>query len=273
MEKTIEYEYRNVLKTEFQKRLSKNPQYSLRAFSRDLSIAPQMLSDVLNEKKDLSLDSAAEITNKLGLDPISTQNFLDSITLKSCKSELAKKIILQRMDERNQSLVGTKSLNAELFMAISDWYHLAILELIKCDNFKYDHRWIAAHLGITVYEVKEAISRLKNLELIDEDEEDGKLRVTEFHVSALSDVPAQALREHARQILNKGITSLEEQSQEERDISSITMAIDPKLLPEAKKMILQFRRKLCKFLESGEKKEVYVFSPILFRLTKKKLGE
>lgn len=268
MEKTTEYEYRNVLKAEFQKRLSKNPQYSLRAFSRDLSIAPQMLSDVLNEKKDLSLDSAAEITNKLSLNPLSTQNFLDSITLKSCKSDLAKKIILQRMDERNQSLIGAKSLNAELFKVISDWYHLAILELIKCDNFKYDHRWMAAHLGITVYEVKEAISRLKTLELIEE--ENGQLKVTEFHVSALSDVPAQALREHARQILSKGIASLEEQSQKERDISSITMAIDPKLLPDAKKMILQFRRKLCKFLESGEKKEVYVFSPTLFRLTKKK---
>jgi len=271
MEKITEYEYRNVLKAEFQKRLSKNPQYSLRAFSRDLSMAPQMLSDVLNEKKDLSLDSAAEITNKLGLDPISTQNFLDSITLKSCKSDLAKKIILQRMDERNQNLSGAKTLNVELFKTISDWYHLAILELIKCDNFKYDHGWVAAHLGITVYEVKEAISRLKTLELVEEI--DGKIQITEFHVSALSDVPALALREHARQILSKAIVSLEEQTQEERDITSITMAIDPRLLPEAKKMILQFRRKLCKFLESGERKEVYVFSPTLFRLTKKKLGE
>ena len=271
MEKTADYEYRNVLKAEFQKRLSKNPQYSLRAYSRDLCVAPQMLSDVLNEKKDLSLDSAAEIIIKLGLNPLSTQNFLDSITLKSCKSDVAKKMILQRMDERNQSVSGAKSLNAELFKTISDWYHLAILELIKCDNFKYDHRWMAAHLGVTIYEVKEAISRLKALELIEED--DGKLKITEFHVSALSDIPAQAFREHARQILNKGVTSLEEQSQDERDISSMTMAIDPKLLPEAKKMILQFRRKLCKFLESGERKEVYVFSPALFRLTKKKLGE
>ncbi|OFZ19763.1 MAG: hypothetical protein A2Z20_00310 [Bdellovibrionales bacterium RBG_16_40_8] len=122
-------------------------------------------------------------------------------------------------------------------------------------------------MGVSVFETKEAIARLISLELLEDHE--GQLKRTEFNVSALSDVPAAALREHAKQILNKGIEALEEQDQSDRDMTSITMAIDPALLPEAKKIILQFRRKLCKFLENGVRTEVYVFSPSLFRLTNK----
>jgi uncharacterized protein (TIGR02147 family) len=176
-------------------------------------------------------------------------------------------LIQQRKEERQQIAENFKPLTLEMFRMISDWYHLAILELIKCKGFKSDSRWIATQLGITPFEAKEAIARLKALELIES--VDGKLQLTEMNVSALSNIPASALREHARQVLGKAILSLDEQEQSERDITSMTMAIDPKLLPEAKKMILQFRRKLCKFLESGNQSEVYIFTPALFRLTKK----
>lgn len=185
----------------------------------------------------------------------------------SCKSVLAQNLIRQRIEERNHAPGTYKSLTLEMFKTISEWQHLAILELTTCKGFKSDARWMATRLGISVHEVNEAVSRLKALELLEE--QGSTLRKTEFHVSALSNVPDAALRTHAKQILSKALTSLDEQSQDVRDITSMTMAIDPKLLPEAKRMILLFRRRLCKFLERGERSEVYVFSPALFRLSQK----
>jgi hypothetical protein len=89
-----------------------------------------------------------------------------------------------------------------------------------------------------------------------------------LNISASYDLPSSALRKLARQLLQKSIESLESQSQDERDITNMTMAIDPTLLPEAKKMITNFRRKLCTFLEQGKRTEVYAFAPSLFRLSK-----
>jgi uncharacterized protein (TIGR02147 family) len=264
---TIEFTYQDLIKSEFENRISKNSSYSLRAFARDLSMTPQMLSAVLNKKKDLSVDSAVEIAGRLGLDPNQTQDLVDAVILASCKTLQAKQVIHKRIEERNLAPSGFKPLTLELFKAISDWYHFAILALTATKGFKSDPRWIASRLGISVFEAKEAISRLIALELLEE--KNGVLKRTEFSVSALSNVPAGALRELARQLLTKGIRALEEQEQQDRDITNITMAADPDLLPEAKKMILQFRRKLCKFLESGNRTEVYVFSPALFRLTNK----
>ncbi|HLE01705.1 MAG TPA: TIGR02147 family protein [Bdellovibrionota bacterium] len=260
-----QYSYRDLLKNEFQARITKNTRYSLRAFARDLSMTPQMISAVLNGKRDISLDSGADIVDRLGFDPNRAQDFLDAIVLEGCKTDRAKKMVLQRIEDRNQTQEGFRSLSTEMFKTISNWYHLALLELISCEGSKSDLRWIASRLGVSVHEIKEAVARLIKLELLEE--VDGRLKRTEFHVSALSDIPAAALREHARQLLEKALVSLDQQGQHERDVTSMTMSIDPALLPEAKKMILQFRRRLCRFLESGKRSEVYAFVPVLFRLS------
>ena len=54
---------------------------------------------------------------------------------------------------------------------------------------------------------------------------------------------------------------------DERDFSGITMAINVEKLDEAKEMIRAFRRKLCKFLETGKKTEVYTLRVQLFPKT------
>lgn len=88
-------------------------------------------------------------------------------------------------------------------------------------------------------------------------------------MTASYEAPNAALRKLAKQYLEKSIEALENQTIEERDITNITMSIDPTRLPEAKKMIRDFRRKLCAFLEQGERTEVYMFSPALINITKK----
>ena len=60
-------DYRKYLAAILQKRCLKNRSYSLRAFARDLEMAPGFLSLVLNHKKSLSLDKARAIVSRLEL--------------------------------------------------------------------------------------------------------------------------------------------------------------------------------------------------------------
>lgn len=48
---------------------------------------------------------------------------------------------------------------------------------------------------------------------------------------------------------------------------SITMSIDPSRLPEARKRIASFRRNLSKYLDKGNKKEVFVLLFSLFPIS------
>ena len=68
---------------------------------------------------------------------------------------------------------------------------------------------------------------------------------------------SQALRISHRQSIEQALLALNEFPIELRDITSITMAIDLKRLPLAKKIIKEFRLKMSDVLEKGDQSEVY----------------
>jgi uncharacterized protein (TIGR02147 family) len=82
-----------------------------------------------------------------------------------------------------------------------------------------------------------------------------------------SSVPSAALRGAHRQYMVKAIDSLEKDPIDLRDMSGITMAISSKKIPEARKLIQDFRRRLCAFLEDGDKDAVYRLNVQLFPLS------
>ena len=94
-----------------------------------------------------------------------------------------------------------------------------------------------------------------------------------FVTTADPETTAPALKRRQNQILQKSMESLENDSIDIRNHSSITMAIDPAKIPEAKKRIREFGRSLCEYLESGARKEVYEFSLNLFPLSKTRRTE
>ena len=69
------------------------------------------------------------------------------------------------------------------------------------------------------------------------------------------------------QLLNKALQALEQQPLATRDYSTMTMAIDPTKLPEAKERLTRFRRDLCEFLEDGDQREVYCLALQLFAMS------
>src|SRR5688572_17118598 len=89
---------------------------------------------------------------------------------------------------RLQKGVSYKILQTDAFRVISDWYHYTILELTFVEGFRNDPTWIANKLGITQFEAKEAIARLKRLELLEEIS--GKLVKTDTHLASSNGVPS-----------------------------------------------------------------------------------
>jgi uncharacterized protein (TIGR02147 family) len=87
--------------------------------------------------------------------------------------------------------------------------------------------------------------------------ENGKLFRTSSHFTTTTDVASSGLRHFQKQILEKAILSLENDPIEERDITSITVAIDESKIKEAKQEIKKFRLKMSEFLGTGERTRVY----------------
>lgn len=244
---------RIILVESFAKLKSKNIAFSMRSYARKLGLSPAALSEMMNGKRTITKKTAQKIVERLNLSPIERQ--------KLNKIERSKKAL---ENEQRKYL----QLEMDQYHMISDWYYFAILSLAETESFKDDPRWIAERLNIRISESKMALERLVRLNLLNLNV-DGKLVPTGQSFKTTSDIAHATLRKSHSDNLDLAKLSLERDSVEDRDISSMTMAIDPELLPEAKNLIREFRRKLTQFLESDRKQEVYKLNIQLFPLSLK----
>jgi len=143
------------------------------------------------------------------------------------------------------------------FEAISNWQHFALLELGRVKKFNLTPANGARVLGLSVVEASLAIKRLVRLGLLKKNENDIWIKTKGDVTNRLPGQTNAAMMKLQRQILEKALDALDYTPLEERSHSSMTMVIDPDLLPQARELTKEFRRKLTKFLESGNRRRVY----------------
>lgn len=250
--------YRQTLLEHLSERTSRNRNYSLRSFARALGIEASTLSQVLSGKRFLSIEKAAEVTGKLGLSPDEQQAF--KVSLAQAKKQAGHKRFTSEMKQaltpRQNEVVPSRELSLDAFRIVADWHHFAILVLTQVRGFRSDPEWIAQQLGIPLADVLLGIDRLKSLELLRE--EDGRLvRASGRIESADKSLTTAAHRRRQKQILEKSIASLDRDPIEKRNHTAMTLAIDEKKLPEAKKRIQSFMNDMTEFLETGTQTRVY----------------
>ncbi len=247
------------LSGEYTKRRSRNPNYSLRSFSSLLKLDASTVSQILSGKRQISAKIILHLTEILEVDP-TTKNALIKFANKKVKSN--------QVEAENSDDIF-RQLTLDTCALISDWYHYAILELTFVKDVKNDLRWIAKTIGITAAEANIAIDRLKRLGLLKEDNK--KLVKTENFITNFKDgVTSKALKDLQRSILTMALDAIDNTPQEEKDITSMTFAIDEKKIPEAREKIKKFRREMSQFLESGTQTRVYHLGIQLYPIKNKK---
>jgi transcriptional regulator with XRE-family HTH domain len=223
--------------------------YSLRAFARDLGVSHTYLSLILNGKKRLPLNTLVSLSTKLGLDHRGL-------------SQLGHKIDVDQKRSR-----AFARLEIDRFRLLSQWYYVAILELIEIDTFKFSAANVAEYFHLSIDETKEALTVLKRLGLIRLTK--GKWTKVENRFSVVAPNSQAAIRAYHRQMILKAYDELSKTSEPEfklRDITGITMPINPHRILGAKRKLARFRRSLEAYLTQGKCSEVYQLNLQLFPL-------
>ncbi|MEW6057203.1 MAG: TIGR02147 family protein [Bdellovibrionota bacterium] len=260
--------FKSFLQKQFEDRCSRNASYSLRAFARDLKLSPAGVSQILNGKQGVSPQTAETIARRLGLSSHECDYLVDLASSEFARSRKSKEAAIHRLRVRKP----VPPITLEVFKAISEWHHLALLELTMLKGFKSDAGWIARKLGISKKTVSLAIERLKMLGFLKE--QDGKLIQTTEYMATPSGVPSTAIRGFHQQVLRKAIDALHSQSVDERDFSSIVLPVSTNDMVEAKEWIKKFRREfMSRFGSAAEKDSVYCLSVQFFSLLKENSGK
>jgi uncharacterized protein (TIGR02147 family) len=260
-------DYRTYLKRTLSERVLKNPSYSMRSLAKQLEMAPSMLSSVLNGKRNLSVENALKISGRLGLAENESE-YLSLLVQLEGADTLERKSALQAKLKALNPEHGVHDLTIDRFRMISTWYHLPILEMAEMNDGPLDSEKAAALLGISKIDAGLALDRLERLELLERDQM-GRYRKVHDNLLAGSDMPDEGLRSYHRQMLEKAIVSIGEQSPQEKMIGSFNVAFDPALLGEAKRLQKDFFVKLGKLAERGRaRRKIYHISQVFFDLTR-----
>lgn len=237
---------RNLVQNHIQEVKTKNPHYSLRAFSRRMGVSAGGLSMFLSGKKKCSSKLMEKIVQLIVSDPEERMRILSGYN----------RHIMQEL--KNQAEIKPslfRKLSESEFDSIRDWYHFAILYLTYTTDFRLDYPWIGSRLGIDSKTAEEAITRMVSLGILSF-HPDGTLNHREETIKTSDEVSNQSIKIMHRQILEK-VSDGTDLPTDIRDITSVTLPIHTQKIPKAKELIRKFHEDLIHLLGTEPMNEVY----------------
>lgn len=237
----------DLLNIEFERRAAKNPQYSLRAFARDLDVQAATMSHIMKRKRVPS--------------PAFREKVYESLHLSIEQRKL--------LETDTDSIFRFSDMEMDVFVSLSNWYYDALVELIRTKGFESEVEYVAKRLGISTVEAETAVNRLMQMGLLKKMPNNTWAANNENTLAYGGDQTNFALQNLQRQLMEKAIVALEVVPKKSREQASMTMAINKNDLPEVKQRIKKFQQEMCEFLQrpNREADEVYQLVTTLFPLT------
>ncbi len=245
-------DYREVLKDILLQRQQRNPQYSLRAFARDLGCTYSTVAEVLAKRKGISPKRARIVVERLDFSDHEQELFLLSVQKLHSRSPVDRKTASRQM--RQKIKTSTTWLVDDQFKIVADWQHYALLEFLSWSPHQsLSNREIAEAMSLPEALIEVSLMRLERLNLLTR-----QVKGRETHRSpseseswAVENVSSAARREHHRQLLEKAKESLTNHAATEREFQSVVFSGSMSELAEFKH---KFREFVENWMESRESK-------------------
>lgn len=259
------YDYREILRTELSRRMKQNPRYSQGAFARDLHLTPARLSEILRGKQGVSPTVAVQIADYLRLKDEERGFFLDLVESLHGRSVLARESARLRLN-RFRKTSYAESHGDQAFHDISDWYYVAILELLRLPRSRPEAAWIAEALGLDAELVANALEQLIQLGFL-KLSASGATVCSDVHQRFIGSVHSESFQKFSRQILWKAIESVDETRA--HAMHSYMLALPAGRLPRLLALIKDSSNALAEALDTdqGEKDVVYCLSVQFFPIS------
>lgn len=252
-----------MLRDELVVRCERNAAYSARAFARDVGLSPSFLSQVLSGRKCLADERARDIASALKWDEEKATRFLLLVRFEGAESDAARAEIQADWRRHTGADLEFRQIDADQFRIISDWYHVAIIELAGHKDFNGDIKWLARRLAITALEARGAVERLLRAGLLERTSEGIRRRAGH---NITQEVSSEAIRRFHAQMLGKAQEALARQAVDARVFNGVTLSLRPDAIPLAKEKMRRFYQEMIETLDDPTASSIFHFSMQLFRL-------
>ena len=237
-------DYRDMIKDYYLEHKKHNSLYSFSTLGKTLGLDSSHAYYIVQKKRNLPVHAVPAAKKMLGLDGRGAAYFDLLIVASRTKSEKTKAEILQKAFQLRD--VKRHLLKDNELKYLSAWWTIVVRALIEVKHGNVDIPEIASSVipPITEEQAQESIEILKSLGFIQPINNNSKVRLSDPHITVQGAEKAQAIRSFHSKVMQFGIRSLSEIPPENRDISTITMAVDSKGFEDIKKMLKEFRKEI-----------------------------
>lgn len=238
-------DYRAYLKDMYTFKKRECPGFSYRFFSRFAGLkSSNFLKLVMDGKRNLSNEGIQKFAHALKLTKPEI-NFFETLVLFCQAKSVDEKNRQYERIAQTKRYHEVKKLEASQYDYFSNWYYVALRELVKIRDFREDPQWINRKLGTKIShdEIQKAIKTLLHLKLLERDSYN-RLRQTEESIVTSSDIGDLAVLNFHKEMIKKAGDALEQSATTCRDISALTVSVSREQFSQIKERINDFRREI-----------------------------
>ncbi|MCO4768697.1 MAG: TIGR02147 family protein [Deltaproteobacteria bacterium] len=263
-------DFRRFLADWFEAKKASNPRYSHRLFARKAGHKnPSLLLLVAQGKRNLSPANVQGFVRAMGLSAEESRFFGHLVDLGQASTADEQNEAWQHISA-SRRFREARSLEGKGFEVISRWYHSALHELARRDDFEADPAWIARSLRprITRTQAKSALDLLFSLGMLAQTDT-GATHPVDVSLATPHEVAGLAARNYHDGMLDLARGSITGSTREERHLCAVTACIPRALVPVLKREFDAFQERILDLCDGadGDREQVYQAHFALFPLS------
>lgn len=265
-------DYRDWLQAAYVFLKSRMDRYSYKKFAEDLGFsANNVLHHIIKGRRPLTKDAVERIISAIAPTSVERAYLRQLVEYNNCKDEKARESALEKLFTLKDQMIssGEDKNSLEFFRC---WYHPVIAELVRLEGFKSEPNWISKALNgmVRVPEVKASLELLENMGLIEYNEEQGRHSRTAKDPSTGPQVHGLAVASFHSQMICHARDAIVKVEKSERDISSLTLAVDEDSSRKLRDLLNKFQEDVMRVeSESKNPNRIVQLNLQLFPFSKK----
>jgi len=267
-------DYRRYLKDWISWKRQVQPGFSGSVFSKKAGLhSHSLLGMVIRKERNLSYSSIRKFSKALTLEPKEKMYFEKLVLFNQSKNSDEKTEYFEQLvslSEKKGSSILTELKDYTRYLA--HWYLAAIRELTFLPDFKPEPEWLSQKLKkkITKKQAQEAWELLLELKIVKWDEEKNRYTSTHLSIDIDPGVIDFAIRNFHKSYLDRIESAIDSEAKEDRELSSLTIAVSTESLSEIRQSMKNYRKELIQKYSNKSSEHVVALNVQLLVLTETK---
>ena len=263
-------DYRSYLLSHVQERRSNRATWSLGGWAKKLGLkSTSSISKVISGQRLPGPALTEKLVNYFEFSDSDAEYFRDLVKFHKVKNDPQLSLALLEKIGKKHPDGSLKILDFESFSIISNWYGLAVREMMRNNFFFQNPEWLSEVFEFEVSStgINDCIQDLLKCKLIETDEH-GLYQVTSERIASENDISREAIKRYHEGTLELAKKAVRKFSVKEREFQATTFCIEKENLEKAKTYIRRFRQEFTRLFEETSGNQICQLQIQLFPLSK-----